>query len=107
MSDSIKVLVFGTTPPCTCGRCLQAERQAQLAAKLFPPGEVTVEKHDAISAIGKENHICVTPTIIVAGRKVAVGKVLAADEIARIIAVLLGRNGAETTQTECLGGART
>jgi glycerol uptake facilitator protein len=86
-SDSIKVLVFGTTPPCA--GCLQAEIEAQRAAQRFPAGQVIVEKHDAFSVIGKENQVSVTPTIIVAGRKVAVGKALSEDQIAKIVTAQL------------------
>jgi glycerol uptake facilitator protein len=90
--DSIKVLVFGTTPPCA--GCLQAEREAQRAAQRFPAGQVVVEKHDAFSIIGKENQVSTTPTIIVAGRKVAVGKVLTEDQIAEIVTTQLRCNHA-------------
>jgi len=50
-----------------------------------------VEKHDAFSVIGKENQVSVTPTIIVAGRKVAVGKGLTEDQIAEIVTTQLRR----------------
>jgi glycerol uptake facilitator protein len=89
-SDSIKVLVFGSTPPCL--GCLEAEREAQRAARRFPAGQIVVENHDAFSAVGKENQVSVTPTIIVAGRKVAVGKALSEDRIAEILTTMLRRS---------------
>jgi hypothetical protein len=59
-SDSVKVLVSGTTP--LCAGCLQAEREAQRAAQRFPAGQVVVENHDAFSIVGKENQVSVTLT---------------------------------------------
>jgi hypothetical protein len=70
---------------------LQAEREAQWAAQRFPAGQVVVEKHDAFSIVGKENQVSVTPTIIIAGRKVAVGKALTEDQIAEIVTTQLRR----------------
>ncbi len=72
--------------------CLQAEREAQRAAHRFPAGEVVVGTHDAFSVVGKENQVSVPPTIIVAGRKVAVDKGLTKDRIAEILTTLLRRN---------------
>jgi hypothetical protein len=85
----IKVLVFVSKPPCPCGRCLRAEREALRAAQKFPSDLVLVEKYDAFSIIAKENQISVTPTVVIAGKKVAVGRVLTEDRIAEIIANLL------------------
>jgi hypothetical protein len=51
-----------------------------------------VGKHDASSVVGKENHVGVPPTIIVAGRKAAVDKALTKDRIAEILTTLLRRN---------------
>jgi len=96
MSDVIKVLVFGTMPPCSCGRCLEAEKQARLAAKRFPRGQVVVEKHDAFSKAGRENQISVTPTVIIGGRKAAVGKVLSEEQIFEILITLVKRDGPRT-----------
>ncbi|MGA2734676.1 MAG: hypothetical protein ABSG35_19030 [Syntrophobacteraceae bacterium] len=89
-SDSIKVLVFDTTAPCA--GFLQPEREAQRAAQRFPAGRVVAGKHDAFSVVGKENQVGVTPTIIVAGRKVAFDKALTEDRIAEILTTLLRRN---------------
>lgn len=83
MESAVKVFVFGTTP--ACARCLQAEKEARLAAGKFPPGRVTVEKHDALSETGRKYGVVITPTVVVAGRKVAVGKVLSEPELVEII----------------------
>lgn len=79
----VKVLVFGTTPPCA--RCLEAERIARQAAENFPSGCVVVEKHDALSQAGRHFQIAVTPTIVVNEKKVAVGKVPSEAELVEII----------------------
>ena len=57
----------------SCAGCLQAERVAQRATQRLPAGH---------------------PTIIVAGRKVAVGKALTEDRIAKIVTTQLRRNHA-------------
>ncbi len=83
MEGKVKVLVFGTTPPCA--RCKKAEEEAQRAAEKFSPGQVTVEKHDALSETGQKYEIMLTPTVVVNDKKVAVGKVLSEEELVEII----------------------
>ncbi|OAT86134.1 aquaporin [Desulfotomaculum copahuensis] len=80
---TVKVLVFGTTPPCA--RCRQAETEARQAANEFPAGQVTVEKLDALSPPGRQYGVAVTPAILVNGRQVAAGRVLKRMELAEII----------------------
>ena len=45
----IKVKVFGTNPPCA--KCMETEKRAKKAAEKFP-GQVEVEKFDALSKEG-------------------------------------------------------
>lgn len=88
MQDSVRVLVFGTTPPCA--RCRKAEEEARRAAEKFPPGQVVVEKHDALSEVGLKYGVMVTPTVVINDQKVAVGKVLTEAELVEKIAKELG-----------------
>ncbi|MEW6423223.1 MAG: thioredoxin family protein [Bacillota bacterium] len=88
MTDCVRVLVFGTTPPCA--RCRQAEEQARRAAEKFPAGQVLVEKHDALSELGQKYGIMMTPTVLINDKKVSVGKVLNESELAEIIEKELG-----------------
>ncbi|MFZ5632559.1 MAG: thioredoxin family protein [Bacillota bacterium] len=88
MADSVKILVFGTTP--ACARCLQAEKEARRAAERFPPDRVIVEKHDALSEMGQRYGVLITPTVIVAGKKIAAGKVLSEGELVEIIKKEIG-----------------
>jgi len=83
MTNTIKILVFGTTP--SCARCLQAEKEAKGAAGRFPAGSVVVEKHDALSETGRKYGVIMTPTVIVAEKKVAVGRVLAEDDLVELL----------------------
>ncbi|MGB9802853.1 thioredoxin family protein [Desulfofundulus sp.] len=83
MGNRVKILVFGTSPPCQ--KCLQAEREARQAAAQFPQGEVTVEKHDALSELGQKYGVMLTPTVVVNGKTVAVGRVLKESELMEII----------------------
>lgn len=88
MESKVKILVFGTNPPCA--KCQQAEREARLAAERFPAGQVVVEKHNALSEMGQKYGIAVTPTIIVNDKKVATGKVLTKDELVEIVKKEIG-----------------
>lgn len=83
LKSNVRILVFGTQPPCA--RCQQAEREAQLAAEKFPPGRVTVEKHDALSELGQKYGVMLTPTVMINGKTVAVGRVLKESELVEII----------------------
>jgi hypothetical protein len=75
----VEILIFGAQPPCT--RCLQAERIAREVAALFPEGLVSVEKFEAWSEKGQTYNITMTPTTVINGEKVAVGKVLEAEAL--------------------------
>jgi len=88
MAEVIKVLVFGTIPSCM--RCLQAEKEARLAAESFPPGRVIVEKHNAMGNMGIKFGIMLTPTVIINGKTVAVGKVLKQSELVELIKIEVG-----------------
>ncbi|MCL6558553.1 MAG: MIP family channel protein [Firmicutes bacterium] len=83
MVNVVRVLVFGTTPPCA--RCKQAEKEARLAAEKFPPGRVIVEKHDALGELGRKYQVMMTPTIIIAEKTAAVGKILNESELVELI----------------------
>jgi len=80
----IKVLVFGPTP--SCARCRQAEKEAREAAAKFPPNQVLVEKHDAVSELARTFQVYMTPTVVINGRVAAVGRVLPMAELVEIIA---------------------
>lgn len=80
----VKVLVFGPSPPCA--RCRQAEKEARDAASRFPPDRVVVEKHDAVSELARQFQVHMTPTVVVNGRTVAVGRVLPMAELVELIA---------------------
>ncbi|SHF15024.1 Thioredoxin domain-containing protein [Desulfofundulus australicus DSM 11792] len=88
MGSIMKVLVFGTTPPCR--KCMQAEREARQAAEQFPAGVVVVEKHDALSEYGQRYGVNITPTIVINGRKVAAGKLLSQQELVEAIRKEMG-----------------
>lgn len=83
MEEVIKVLVFGATP--ACARCLLAEREARQAAGRFPPGRVVVEKHDALSEVGRQHGVNITPTVLLMGKKVAAGRVIGEADLVEII----------------------
>jgi hypothetical protein len=79
----VEILIFGTQPPCS--RCLLAERNAREAAADFPEGLVSVEKVDAWSERARKFRITMTPTTVINGEKMAVGKVLDHTELLEII----------------------
>jgi hypothetical protein len=79
----IEILIFGTVPPCS--RCLLAERNVREAAAGFPEALVSVEKMDAWSEKARILKITMTPTLVINGEKVAVGKVLGQKELGEII----------------------
>jgi hypothetical protein len=79
----VEILIFGTQPPCS--RCLLAERNAREVAADFPEGQVSVEKVDAWSERARKFRITMTPTTIINGEKMAVGKVLDQTELIKII----------------------
>jgi len=85
--NGLRILVFGTTPPCA--RCLQAEKEAVRAAQRFPAGRVTLEKHDAQSETARKYGVAITPTVIIEDKKFAVGKILTEEELVGIIRNLL------------------
>lgn len=88
MEGALKVMVFGTTPPCA--RCLQAEKAARRAAERFPPGRVEVEKYDALSEEGRMHGVVITPTVVAAGKKVVSGRLPGEEELVEIIRKELG-----------------
>ncbi len=87
MTKQVKILVFGTTPPCA--KCLQAEKEARRAAERFAPGQVIVEKLDALSATGQKHGIFLTPTVIVEGERIAGGKLVYENQLVELIEKLL------------------
>mgnify|MGYP000543854013 CR=1 FL=1 len=83
----LTIKVFGTTPPCA--KCKRAEREAQAAAERFP-GQVVVQKLDALGPEAEAYGMMVTPTTVINDEVVASGKVLMADQLAQQIASRLG-----------------
>ncbi|NLD44909.1 MAG: thioredoxin family protein [Chloroflexi bacterium] len=83
----VTIKVLGPTPPCA--RCQRALREALQAAERFP-GQVTVEKVDALSPEAEAYGMVVTPGIVLNGELIASGKVLPADLLIRRIQAILG-----------------
>lgn len=83
----LTIKVFGTTPPCA--NCKRAEREAQAAARRFP-GQVEVVHLDALGPEADAYGMMVTPTTVIGDEVVATGKVLSADQLARLIETKLG-----------------
>lgn len=83
----ITICIIGTTPPCV--RCERAAREAQKAAERFP-GQVAVEKIDALSPEAEAYGMVVTPGLALNGELIASGKVLPADVLIRRIQAILG-----------------
>jgi thiol-disulfide isomerase/thioredoxin len=78
----ITIQVFGTTPPCV--KCKRAESEANKAAELFP-GQVEVVKLDALGPEADQYGLMATPTVVIGGEIVGLGKVVPAQEIVRRI----------------------
>jgi thiol-disulfide isomerase/thioredoxin len=78
----ITIQVFGTTPPCV--KCKRAESEANKAAELFPC-QVEVVKLDALGPEADQYGLMATPTVVIGGEIVGLGKVVPAQEIVRRI----------------------
>lgn len=78
----IRVKVFGSTPPCA--KCKEVEKRARNVARKYP-GEVAVAKLDALSEEGDKYGVMMTPTVVINGRVISVGKVISEDELDRAI----------------------
>jgi protein-disulfide isomerase len=78
----IIVKVFGTEPPCT--KCNAAYNAAKKVQKRIGGG-VVVEKYSALSEEGDEYGIMMTPTVVVDGEVVVVGKVPSEKKLEAII----------------------
>jgi thiol-disulfide isomerase/thioredoxin len=85
MMDTIKV--FGTTPPCA--KCKRAEREALKAAEKFP-GQVEVQKLDALGLEADAYGMMVTPTVVVNDEVVGSGRIVPADRLVGHIRSPLG-----------------
>jgi protein-disulfide isomerase len=83
----VTVKVFGTTPPCA--KCKRAEREALKAAEEFP-GQVEVQKLDALGPEAEAYGMMVTPTVVVGDDVVGSGRVVPADRLITHIRMLLG-----------------
>ena len=83
----ITIHVIGTTPPCI--KCERASREAQKAAERFP-GQVQVDKIDALGPAAEAFGMLVTPGVAIDGELIASGKVVPADHLARRIREILG-----------------
>jgi hypothetical protein len=79
----IQIKVFGTIPPCR--NCKRAEQEVQKAAALFP-GQVEIQKLDALGPKAEAYGIMTTsPLIVINEEVVSIGRVLPAVKIADII----------------------
>lgn len=78
----ITVKVFGTTPPCA--KCQETERRARNVAEKYP-GQVTVNKFDALSEEGDQYSVMLTPTVVANEKVIAVGKLISEDELENIV----------------------
>jgi thiol-disulfide isomerase/thioredoxin len=78
----ITVKVFGTTPPCA--KCKEMERRARNVAEKYP-GQVTVNKFDALSEEGDKYSVMLTPTLVANEKVIAVGKLISEDELENIV----------------------
>jgi hypothetical protein len=83
----ITIKVFGTTPPCV--KCKRAEREALKAAGEFP-GQVDVQKLDALGPEAEAFGMIVTPTVVVDDEVVGSGRVVPVDRLADHIRNKLG-----------------
>ena len=83
----IEVRVYGSEPPCVT--CKKAEEQARKVAARFP-GQVTVEKHSALSPEALALQLLMTPAVAVNGKVVSQGRVPKEDELERIFRQELG-----------------
>lgn len=81
-SDMIIIKVFGTTPPCV--KCKEMEKRARDVAARYR-GQVSVAKHDALSAEGDRYGVLTTPTVVVNDRVIAAGKLLSEADLATYI----------------------
>ena len=78
----ITVKVFGTTPPCA--KCKEMERRARNVAEKYP-GQVTVNKFDALSEEGDKYSVMLTPTVVANEKVIAVGKLISEDELENVV----------------------
>ena len=78
----ITVKVFGTTPPCA--KCKEMERRAKNVAEKYP-GQVTVNKFDALSEEGDKYSVMLTPTVVTNEKVIAAGKLISEDELENIV----------------------
>jgi len=74
----VTIKIFGTTPPCA--KCKRAEREARKAAEKFP-GQVDVQKLDALGPEAEAYGMIVTPTVVVNNEVVGSGKIIPADRL--------------------------
>ena len=78
----IIVKVFGSDPPCA--KCKVAYDTAKKVSERIGEG-VVVEKHGALSEEGDKYGIMMTPTVVVDGEVVVVGKVPTEKKLEEII----------------------
>ena len=76
------VKVFGSEPPCA--KCKVAYDTAKKVSERIGEG-VVVEKHGALSEEGDKYGIMMTPTVVVDGEVVVVGKVPTEKKLEEII----------------------
>ena len=79
---SLKVLVFGSTPPCA--KCKEVEKRARKVAERFP-GQVEVTKLDAYSEEGNKYGIMMIPTVVINEKVISVGKLISESDLEKSI----------------------
>jgi glutaredoxin len=77
----VKIKVFGTTPPCV--RCKKVEEIAREVASEL--GNLVVEKHDVLSKEADKYGIMMSPTVVVGGKAVFVGRVPTKGELTEVL----------------------
>jgi hypothetical protein len=79
---SIAIKILGPYPSCT--NCERAEKEAQMAANLFP-GKVEVLHLDMMTAEFGQYKAMVPPIVLINSELISTGKVIPADQLIPII----------------------
>jgi len=81
--DSMKIQVFGSTPPCA--RCKMTEALVKRAVEELGYDDIEVVKLDVFSQEAEELGIMMTPTTVIEGKILKMGGVPSKDEVKRAI----------------------
>lgn len=74
----LTIKVFGSTPPCA--RCKEVEKRAKRIAERYP-GQVEVEKLDAISEEGRKYGVMFPPAVVISDKVVVAGEVISESKL--------------------------